>query len=351
MRLLEQTIAAITPPDATAAAAARARQQRLTKPPGSLGRLEELSVWLAGVRGVERPAVRAPVVVVAAADHGVARAGVSAYPPEVTGQMVQNFLSGGAAVNVLARQCGARVVVVDSGISVAPPAHPLLVSLRAGNGTADISRGAAMSRDAARFCIEHGIGLVRRLAAEGVDLVALGEMGIGNTTASAAIVAACTGLPAEAVTGPGTGLDETARLRKAAIVEQALRINRPDPTDGVGLLAAVGGFEIGLLAGVALGAAALRLPVILDGFITGAAALIARVLCPAVCPYLLASHQSVEPGHRAALDLLGLVPLLDLGLRLGEGSGALLAVPIVSAAAALLDQMATFDEAGVTGSA
>ncbi len=349
--LIEETIARIGELNAPAMAAARARHDQLTKPPGSLGRLEEIGIWLAGVRGMPRPHIASPAIVVAAGDHGVARAGVSAYPAEVTGQMVANFVAGGAAVNVLARQVGARIVVVDTGVTAPPAQHPALLSRRAGPGTADISRGPAMTRDTARQVVQDGIVLARELTASGTDALALGEMGIGNTTASAAIVASCTGLPPNRVTGAGTGITPERWAHKVRVVEQALAVNHPDPADGLGLLAAAGGFEIGFLAGVALGAAAARTPVILDGFITAAAALIARALDPAVTRYMIASHRSVEPGHAAALELLGLDPLLDLRLRLGEGSGAALALPLLRAAAALLDEMATFDEARVSNSA
>lgn len=350
MTLLEQTIERIREPDQAAMAAARTRQDRLTKPPGSLGRLEELAVWLAGVRGAVRPRVERPVIVVAAADHGVAGAGVSAYPVEVTGQMVANFLAGGAAVSVLARQAGARVVVVDAGVATVPPPHPDLLSRRGGPGTADISRGPAMSRSTARRQVEEGVALAGRLAEEGADAMALGDMGIGNTTASSALVAAFTGLPPVRVTGLGTGISPERHAHKVRVVEQALAANRPDPADPLGTLASVGGFEIAFLVGVALGAAAARLPVVLDGFITTAAALVAGGLSPLATRFMLASHRSVEIGHAAALDLLGLDPLLDLRLRLGEGSGAALALPLLRAAAAVLDGMATFDEAGVSGS-
>jgi nicotinate-nucleotide--dimethylbenzimidazole phosphoribosyltransferase len=350
MSLLDETVARIGALDAAAMAAARARHDRLTKPPGSLGRLEDLAVWLAGVRGVARPRIAQPVIVVAAADHGVAAAGVSAYPAEVTGQMVANFLAGGAAVNVLARQAGARVLVVDAGVAVPPAPHPALVSRRAGAGTADIRRGPAMPRDVARRVVEDGIALAGDLAVGGADAVALGDMGIANTTPSAAIVAAFTGLPPARVTGLGTGIGPERHAHKVRVVERALAVNRPDPDDPLGVLAGVGGFEIGFLAGVALGAAAARRPVVLDGFITTAAALIARALGPAAGAFMVASHRSVELGHQAALDLLGLEPLLDLRLRLGEGSGAALALPLLRAAAAVLDEMATFAEAGVSGS-
>lgn len=347
---LDETIHAIGGLDAEAMNAARARQARLTKPPGSLGRLEELSIWLAGVRATPRPRIERPVIVVAAADHGIARAGVSAYPQKVTAQMVRNFLAGGAAISVLARQTGARLIVVDAGIAAELPPHPDLVFCRAGPGTADMSLGPAMTRALAERVLADGVNLVGGLVAEGNDAIVVGDMGIGNTTAAAAVVAACTGMPAVRVTGRGTGIPPERLAHKVAMVERALTVNRPDPADGVGVLAAVGGFEIGFLAGVMLGAAARRVPVVLDGFITAAAALIARALCPEVVAFMQAAHRSVEPGHLAALDLLKLVPLLDLQMRLGEGSGAALALPLLRAAAALLDEMATFEDAGVSDS-
>lgn len=350
MSLLDATVTRIAPLDERAMAAARARQLQLTKPPGSLGRLEDLAVWLAGVRGTERPRVAAPAVVVAAADHGVTAAGVSAYPQAVTVQMVHNFLNGGAAINVLARQAGARVVVVDAGVLTEPEPHPQLVSRRAGAGTADMRYGPAMDRAVARRVLEDGIALALELVDKGCDALAVGDMGIGNTTAAAAITAVITGHPPAAVTGLGTGITPERREHKVRVIEQALAVNRPDPTDGVGVLAAVGGFEIGLLAGVILGGAARRLPVLLDGFITTAAALIAHALAPGAVAYMLAAHRSVEMGHAAALAHLGLEPLLDLRLRLGEGTGAALALPILRAAAAVLDEMATFAEAGVSDS-
>lgn len=350
MSLLDTTVARIAPLDERVMAAARTRQLQLTKPPGSLGRLEDLSVWLAGVRATERPRVTAPVVVVAAADHGVAAAGVSAYPQAVTAQMVRNFLNGGAAINVLARQAGARVVVVDAGVLTDPGPHPELVSRRAGAGTADMRHGPAMAREVARRVVEDGIALALELVEQGCDALAVGDMGIGNTTAAAAVTAAITGQPPSAVTGLGTGITPERREHKVRVIEQALTVNRPDPADGLGVLAAVGGFEIGLLAGVILGGAARRLPVVVDGFITTAAALIAYALAPGATAYMLAAHRSVEMGHAAALAHLGLEPLLDLRLRLGEGTGAVLALPILRAAAAVLDEMATFAEAGVSDS-
>jgi len=347
---LAQLAGTIGPLDERAMAAARARQDNLTKPPGSLGRLEELSIWLAGVRGEAVPGIRNKVIVTAAADHGVALRGVSAYPREVTAQMVLNFLQGGAAVNVLARQAGARVVVVDAGVDADLPDHPSLLHRSAGRGTADFSVGPAMSRKQAVGCVLSGAEIASAEIAAGADLFAAGEMGIGNTTAAAAIAAAITGMPADAVTGRGTGISDERLRAKAALIEAALALHHPDPSDGIDLLSKVGGFEIGFLAGVLLGAAAGRRPALLDGFISTAAGAVACALAPAAGDYFLASHCSAELGHRILLDHLGKRPLLDLGMRLGEGTGAALAMMIVQASAACLSEMATFESAGVSGS-
>ncbi len=352
---IADAVAAIAPPDAAAAAAARARQDQLTKPPGALGRLEELAVRIAGMRGCARPRLELRLVVVAAADHGVAARGVSAYPPEVTAQMVANFLAGGAAINVLADHAGARVRVVDSGVLSAPDApagrsgSTELVRLDLPRGSGDITEGPAMSRETAERAIAAGIALVEEeRAGAGLDIVGCGEMGIGNSTAAAALIAAVTGRPAEAVTGRGSGVEGTALRAKIAAVEAALAANRPDPADGVALLAALGGHEIGVLAGVYLGAAAVRIPAVMDGLISGAAALIAAAIAPDVRDYVVASHRSPEPGHAAVLEALETEPLLDLGMRLGEGSGAALGISLCVAACRVLDEMATFGEAGVS---
>ncbi|MGD9892972.1 MAG: nicotinate-nucleotide--dimethylbenzimidazole phosphoribosyltransferase [Dehalococcoidia bacterium] len=349
MDALERVIRSIQAPDGAVEAAARARQSTLTKPPNSLGRMEDLSVWLAGITGVPRPSVGRPTLILAAADHGVTHRGVSAYPAEVTGQMVRNFAAGGAAVNVLARRTGAAVLIVDAGVATPLDDVPGIIRRSHGFGTADLSIGPAMSRETAAHCLETGIEIAERAIADGADIIAVGEMGIGNTTPAAIITAVYTGLLAEAVTGRGTGVSDERFAAKVAIVRDALAFHRPDPTDPIGVLAAVGGFEIGVLAGAMLAAAAARRPVIVDGFITTAAALIANGLTSDLRPYLLAAHRSAEAGHTAALDHLALAPLLDLGMRLGEGTGALLAVSILDAAARLLDEMATFDEAGVAG--
>jgi len=347
MTLLEQTRAAIVPVDRAAAAQAQAQLDRKTKPRGSLGRLEELACRLAAIYGTAEPALPARAVVVMAADHGVAEEEVSAYPQEVTAQMVKNFLSGGAAINVLARQHAARVIVADLGTKC-PVQLPQVRDHRLGPGTANFTRGPAMSRATAIRALEVGIRLADELAAEGIGLLGVGDMGIGNTTASSALTALLTGQAAARVTGRGTGIDEDRLRLKVDAIERALRVNRPDPADTLDVLAKVGGFEIAGLAGVMLGAAVRRVPILLDGFITGAAALVAAGLCPAVREYLIASHRSVEPGHQAVLAHLGLRPLLDLDLRLGEGTGAVLAMSLVEAALRILREMATFETAGVT---
>jgi nicotinate-nucleotide--dimethylbenzimidazole phosphoribosyltransferase len=320
----------------------------LTKPPGSLGRLEEIARRLAVLRG-GAPSVERPVIFTFAADHGVVAEGVSAYPQSVTGQMVENFLRGGAAVNVLARQAGARVVVADLGVA-GPELHADgLVVRRLGAGTGNIACGPAMSRDQAQHAIDIGAELAERELDAGADLVATGEMGIGNTTAAAAITAAITGRDPAAVTGRGTGVDDATLAAKIDVVRRALDVNRPDPHDGIDVLARVGGFEIAGLAGVILAASARRVPVALDGFISGAAALAAVTISPDAREVLFAAHRSAERGHAAILEHLGLVAYLDLGMRLGEGTGAALFIHLARAAARVYGEMATFKSAGVDG--
>ncbi len=335
--------------DVEAAAVARARQSQLTKPAGSLGQLEELSIRLAGITGNPRPSLARKCVIVMAGDHGVAHDGVSAYPAEVTPQMVSNILHGGAAINVLARQAGARVVVVDVGVAVEMDSLPGLIRRKVARGTASMISGPAMTREQAEAAVQVGMEVVQAEIDAGLDLVATGDMGIGNTTPSSAIVAAFTGLPAAQVTGRGTGVDDAGWQRKVAAIERALEVNRPDPGDPLDVLAKVGGLEIAGLVGVMIGAASKRVPVLVDGFISGAAALVAVELLPQIKPFLIAAHQSVEIGHRAILQRLGQRALLDLELRLGEGTGAALAFYIVEAAARILNEMATFAEAGVSG--
>jgi len=346
---LKQLIGRIEPLDERAMSAAQHRQNTLTKPPGSLGRLETLSIQLAGMRGQERPKFKHKAVIVMAADHGVTAEGVSAYPAEVTPQMVQNFLHGGAAINALARTAGARVVVVDMGVAAELPPHAGLISRKIGLGTANIARSPAMSQEQALQSVLAGAEVVLDESRKGLDVVALGDMGIGNTTPSAAVACAILGTAPEAIVGRGTGVDEAGLLRKRRVVQQALDVNRPNPHDGLDVLAKVGGFEIGGLVGVIIAAAGRRIPVVLDGFITTAAALIAVQLAPGVRPYLIASHCSEEEGHGRMLAHLKVQPLFNYGLRLGEGSGAALALPVIEAAARVLDEMATFAEAGVSG--
>jgi nicotinate-nucleotide--dimethylbenzimidazole phosphoribosyltransferase len=346
--LIDQTLAGIVPLDEQAMAAARARQDTLTKPLGSLGRLEEISVLLAGIFGQPIPRIRRKAVILAAGDHGVVAEGVSAYPQEVTPQMVYNFLRGGAAINVLARHAGAQIVILDAGVVADLKPHPLLRSVKIAKGTANLAVGPAMTRQQAVQSIEAGIGAAREQISEGADLIACGDMGIGNTTPSSAITAVITGADPAVTTGRGTGLDDAAVAHKVEVVRLAIRVNRPDPADGLDVLAKVGGFEIGVLAGAMLGTAASRRPVLIDGFISGAAALIAWTIAPTARRYFIASHRSVEPGHRIALEAMELVPLLDMGMRLGEGTGAALAMHIVEAAARCLAEMSTFAEAGVS---
>jgi nicotinate-nucleotide--dimethylbenzimidazole phosphoribosyltransferase len=341
MRSLETVAASIRPLDGVALAEAARRQRLLAKPPGSLGRLESLSIQLAGIHGGIRP-VESPAVVVMAADHGVAAEGVSAYPATVTAEMVRTFLAGGAAINAIAAAVGARVVVVDMGVSIRV-AGPGLIDRRVAAGTRNLAREPAMSRSQAELAINAGIGIADALAGDGVDLIVPGEMGIANTTSASSIVAVMTGRPPSAVTGRGTGIDEASRRRKVAVIEQALARQALDRSDALAVLASVGGFEIGGLAGLCLGAASHRIPVLLDGLISTAAALIAVAVAPLTQGYLLAGHQSLEPGHRIALRALGLRPLLRLEMRLGEGSGAALAIPIVQAAAGALASMATLE--------
>ncbi|MHB1006863.1 MAG: nicotinate-nucleotide--dimethylbenzimidazole phosphoribosyltransferase [Chloroflexota bacterium] len=347
MGKIEETIARIQPLDAQAMAAAAERQNNLTKPLGSLGRLEELSIRVAGIQGKARPVIENKVIVTMAGDHGVCAEGVSAYPPAVTPQMVFNFLRGGAAINALSRHVGARMVIVDVGVAEPMPEHPGLLNRNVARGTANMAQGPAMTREQAIQALEVGIEVVERELARGLDIVGTGDMGIGNTTPSSAIVSAITGEPAALLTGRGTGLNDEQLRHKIAVIERSLAVNRPDPKDGLDVLAKVGGLEIAGLAGVMLGAAAHRVVVVVDGFISGAAALIAYAICPTARDYMVAAHLSVEIGHQAVMRHLGLTPLVDLGLRLGEGTGAALGISLVEASVRVLNEMATFAEAGV----
>jgi len=343
----QQWIEQIKPLDRRAMASAEERQGRLTKPSGALGRLEQLSIQLAGISGQPRPRIQQKVVVVMAGDHGVTAEGVSAYPQSVTSQMVLNFLAGGAAINVLARQAGARVVVADLGVACPLPTRPDLRNLKVAAGTANMVQEAAMSREQALQAISAGAGLSDDEMAKGLDILGIGEMGIGNTTAAAAIAAVLTGHDVVELVGRGTGLNDAGLLHKIDVVRQALATNRPDAKDAVDVLRKVGGFEIGGLVGAILATAANRRPIMVDGFIATSAAMLAVTLAPNVRPYLFAAHRSAEGGHGLMLAWLGLEPLLALDMRLGEGTGAVLAMQIADAACRLLDEMATFDEAGV----
>jgi nicotinate-nucleotide--dimethylbenzimidazole phosphoribosyltransferase len=343
-RLVEQ----IAPVDRAAEEAARSRQDQLVKPRGSLGRLEELGIRLAAIAGVCPPPVpHRPSVLIAAGDHGVLTQGVSPWPKEVTAAMIGGFCAGVAAVNAIARVVGAEVTVLDVGVATELQPHARLRSARVRPGTADLLEGPAMSRTEAAASIAAGAAVAADLMDVGADLLVTGDMGIANTTPAACLIGAFTGLDAAAVTGRGTGIDDATLDLKTKVVGRALELHRPDPADPIGVLAAVGGLEHGALAGMILAAAARRVPVVLDGVNAGAAALIATALAPESLGYLVAGHRSVEPGASAALRHLGLEPVIDLGLRLGEGTGALLAVPVVIASAAVLAGMATFEEAGI----
>ena len=345
---LEQIIANIKPLDETAMQSARARQNMLTKPAGSLGRLESLSIQIAGITAEANPHLNHKVIVVMAGDHGVTAEGVSAYPSEVTLQMVMNFIHGGAAINVLARHVGARVTIVDMGVASPLPALPGLISRRIASGTGNIAKGPAMTRAQATESILSGVEIVEAEIAQGLDILGTGDMGIGNTTPSAAIACALAGFSPAEIVGRGTGVDDTGLQKKISAVERALKVNQPDASDGLDVLAKVGGFEIGGLVGVILGAATNRKPVMVDGFISTAAAMIAVSLAPGCRDYLIAAHCSQERGHQAMLSWLELAPLIDLDLRLGEGSGAALGLSLADAACKILDEMATFGEAGVS---
>jgi nicotinate-nucleotide--dimethylbenzimidazole phosphoribosyltransferase len=345
---LAATIAAIREPDRAVAAETQRLLDAKTKPRRSLGRLEDLACQIAAIRGTTAPPPAPQAIVVMAADHGVAAEAVSAYPQEVTWQMLRNFARGGAAINVLARRAGARLVVVDMGVAVALPDEPRLRAHRIAAGTANLARGPAMTRAQAIAAIEIGIAIACELAGDGIGVLGLGEMGIANTTSASALTAALTGASPEAVTGRGTGIDDAAIARKREVVRRAIEVNRPDRDAPLDVLAMLGGFEIAGLVGVTLGGAAAGIPVVVDGFISSAAALVATRLAPAAAGALVCAHRSVEPGHRHVLAALGREPLLDLDLRLGEGTGAALAMPLIDAALAILADMASFDAAGVT---
>ena len=346
--LLSKTIKTIKPLVREAMTQAQAHQDRLTKPPGSLGRLEELSIKLAGMQGKALPLIQHKAIVTMAADHGVVAEKIGNWPQEVTAQMVLNFLGGGAGINVIARQVGARVIVVDLGVAAELAPDPKLWRRRIAAGTQNIARGPAMTEEQATQAVEVGIEIITSEVAKGLDIIGTGDMGIGNTTASAAICSVMTGNPVSAVTGRGTGLSDEQLAHKTSVVERAVSVNCPRPERPLEVLAKLGGFEIAGLVGVMLAGAAHRIPVVIDGFISGAAALIATAISPTVKDYLIAAHLSAEAGHRLLLKHLGLRPLLDLEMRLGEGTGAALGIFLAEAAARILAEMATFTEAGVS---
>ncbi len=348
MQRLSETIARIEKIDYSLAARTQARLDNLTKPRASLGRLEDLARQIVEITREDIPKTRNKVIFTLAGDHGIVREGVSAFPPEVTAQMVYNFLRGGAAINVLADHVGARVVVVDMGVAVDLHPHPDLVARKTGYGTRNMACGPAMTRDQAIRSVETGIEVFEVELPKGVDLAGTGEMGIGNTTPSSAITAVITGRTVEEVTGRGTGIDDKTLAHKIDVIKRAIEVNRPNREDAIDVLRKVGGYEIGGLVGVILAAASRRVPVVIDGFISGAAALIASQLKSGVEKYMIAAHRSVEQGHRIILDHLGLEPLLDLDLRLGEGTGAALGMSIVEAAVRILTRMATFQSASVS---
>jgi nicotinate-nucleotide--dimethylbenzimidazole phosphoribosyltransferase len=346
---LAEALSAIRPADGAAMAAARDLQGRLTKPAGSLGALEELSARLAGLAGACPPPMPEPATVaVFAGDHGVHAQGVTPWPQDVTAQMVANFVAGGAVVNALARNAGAEVIVVDVGVAVPLHGGATLLDVNVRRGTRDLVVEPALTGDEVRAAVEIGISVADSLAENGAACLLTGDMGIANTTPAAALIAAFTGADAAAVTGRGTGVDDATYDKKVAVVAAALRRHAPDPADPLGVLAAVGGLEHAALAGFILGAAARRIPVVLDGVTAVSAALAAAALAPDAVAAMVAGHRSAEPGATVALAHLGLAPLLDLGMRLGEGSGAVLALPIVAGAVRVLREVSTFDAAGVS---
>ncbi len=343
---LKKILKKIKPLDTEKMKLARLRQDSLTKPTKSLGYLEEISIKICGIKRKIPSELGRKVVILCAADHGVVEEGVSAYPQDVTAQMLLNFAQGGAAINVLSKYLGAEVVVVDVGVK-GEVSHPFILSKKIRNGTANFTKGPAMSRQEAEKAIEIGMELAQREVREGAGIIATGDMGIANTTASSALISALTGFSPHLVTGKGTGISHERFEQKVKVIEKALALNQPSPYKPIEALAKVGGLEIGALTGVILGGALMQVPVVIDGFISSAAALLAYKLCPLVKDYLLPSHLSQEPGHRIVLAKLGLKPFIHLDMCLGEGTGAVLAFPIIEASLKILNEMATFEKAGV----
>ena len=346
--MLEETIKRIKSINPDFYNKAQKRLDILTKPRGSLGRLEEFARRLVAISEDTMPDFDGKVIFTFAGDHGVAESGVSAFPKEVTPQMVFNFLNGGAGINVLARQAGVVVAVVDVGVDYDFKGMEGLINKKVVSGTKNMLHGPAMSREEAEKCIEVGLSLASEYKEKGYRIFGTGDMGIGNTTPSSAIAAVITGRPASEVTGRGTGITDEVLDAKVKVIEQAIKVNKPDPEDAIDVLSKVGGAEIGAIAGLCIGAAASRTPVVVDGFISTAGALIAYALEPKVKDYMFAAHRSVEVGHMAMLDRMGLRPILDLDLRLGEGTGAALAMFLIEAGLRIYKEMATFEDAGVS---
>lgn len=347
--ILQATVEKIVPIGADWRKKARSHLDNLAIPPGSLGELLDLAEQLAAIKESLKPSVASKAVVTMAGDHGVCEEGVSAFPQAVTQQMVANFIAGGAAINVLAGVAGARVIVVDMGVGADLDGAfaDKMLFCKVDYGTRNMAAGPAMSREQAVKALETGIEIAGRLIEEGVELLATGDMGIGNTTPSSAILAAISGRPVRDVTGRGTGINDGALENKIRVIQKAIDINKPNPEDAVDVLSKVGGFEIGGIAGLILGAARHKVPVVVDGFISSAGALIAKTIAPPSIDYMISGHQSMEYGHRFMLEELGLKPLLNLNLRLGEGTGAALAMNLVESAAQVIGKMLTFEDAGV----
>jgi len=327
---------------------AQQKLDNLTKPVGSLGRLEELARQIAAITCNLCPVLDKKYIFTMAADHGVVDEGISAYPSEVTPQMVYNFLNGGAGINVLSKHIGAEVVVVDMGVACDLEKNKALIIKKIGYGTKNMTKGPAMTLDEAAASVIAGIEIAQEYAAKGVKIIGTGDMGIGNTTSSSAIVSVISGADVQMVTGYGTGLDDKGLLHKIKIIEKSIDINNPDKNNGLDILSKIGGFEIGGIAGLIIGSAYMKIPVVIDGFISGAGAMIAQKICPKSRDYMIASHQSVEKGHKIMMETLGIKPLFNLDMRLGEGTGAALGISIAEASVKILNEMATFKEAGVS---
>ncbi len=348
MDKIQETVSKIGSLDLDRMQKAQAKLDNLTKPHGSLGRLEELAKQIVGITGDINSKLNKKTIIVMASDHGVVDEGVSAYPKDVTAQMVYNFLSGGAGINVLAKHIGAEVKVVDVGVASDLGEHPFLVSKKVDFGTKNMAKGPAMTKKQALKSIQAGIEVVEDVIRDGCDIIGTGDMGIGNTTASSAIASVNCQVDVNLVTGHGTGIDKSGLEHKINVIKGAIALNKPDSSDAIDVLAKIGGFEIGGIAGVILGASANRIPVVIDGFISGAGALLAASIAPKSKDFMIASHCSVEKGHRIVLEKLGLKPLFDFNMRLGEGTGAALGMDIAEASVKILNEMATFEEAGVS---